>query len=95
MALTEWAGEQAERLLSPLGRRLVHSRAVARWAEVAGAMLAPRDADVLVAAAYLHEVGYARSLARAGFHPLDSARWLAELGHVQLAGLVAQHSRPV
>jgi hypothetical protein len=91
VAFTEWAGEQAERLLSPLGRRWVHSRSVAGQAEVVSAAVAPPEADVLVAAAYLHDVGYAPSLARAGFHPLDGARWLAELGHVRLAGLVAHH----
>ncbi|MGH2652725.1 MAG: phosphohydrolase [Actinomycetota bacterium] len=47
---------------------------------------------MLVAAAYLPDVGYGPSLARAGFHPLDGARWLAELGHIRLAGLVAHHS---
>ena len=92
MAFIEWAAEQTERLLAPLGRRWVHSQAVAGRAEAVGVALAPPDAEVLVAAAYLHDVGYAPSLARARFHPLDGARWLAELGHVRLGGLVAHHS---
>jgi len=54
VAFIEWAAEQTERLLAPLGRRWVHSQAVAGRAEAVGVALAPPDAEVLVAAAYLH-----------------------------------------
>jgi HD superfamily phosphodiesterase len=47
---------------------------------------------VLIAAAYLHDIGYAPTLARTGFHPLDGAVHLRELGEERLAGLVAHHS---
>lgn len=57
-----------------------------------GAALTPPDADVLVAAAYLHDVGYAQAIAGAAFHPLDGARWLAGLGRDRLASLVAHHT---
>ena len=55
--------------------------------------LAPEDADVLVAAAYLHDVGYAPELALTGFHPLDGAQHLRGLGYGRLAGLVAHHTQ--
>jgi HD superfamily phosphodiesterase len=70
----------------------VHSQAVATQAERVGSFLEPAEHEVLVAAAYLHDVGYAPSLVDSGFHPLDGARWLTELGHNRLAGLVAHHS---
>lgn len=89
---SKWAAEQAERYLAPLGRRWTHSRGVAMRAAEVGVVLGPAEREVAVAAGYLHDVGYAPSLARTGFHPLDGARWLAELGHDRLAGLVAHHS---
>jgi hypothetical protein len=50
------------------------------------------ERDVLVASAYLHDIGYAPSLAVTGCHALDGARHLRDLGHDRLAGLVAYHS---
>lgn len=50
------------------------------------------DADVLVAAAYLHDLGYAPALALTGFHPLDGAEYLSAIGEPRLARLVANHS---
>jgi hypothetical protein len=47
---------------------------------------------VLVAAAYVHDIGYAPSLNRLGFHPVDGARFLRRHGHERLACLVAHHS---
>jgi HD domain len=53
----------------------------------------PADHDLLVAAAYMHDIGYAPSLARTGFHPLDGARWIRDHGpDGRLAQLVAHHS---
>ncbi len=49
------------------------------------------DAESLVAAAYVHDVGYAPELAQSGFHPLDGARFVRARGHERLAGLVAYH----
>lgn len=92
MRLSVWAEEQGQWLLGPLGRRWVHSQAVAERAQTVGAVLAAEEADLLVAAAYLHDVGYAPPLAVIGFHPLDGARWLADQGYGRLAGLVAHHS---
>ena len=92
MGLSDWAREQAERRLGLLGRRWAHSWAVAERAQAVAGVLTPEDADVLVAAAYLHDIGYAPALAMEGFHPLDGARWLADQGYERLAGLVAHHS---
>ncbi len=51
------------------------------------------DGDLLVAAAALHDIGYAPDLARTGFHPLDGARFLGEQGASErLCALVAHHS---
>jgi hypothetical protein len=45
-----------------------------------------------VAAAYLHDIGYAPSLQRTGCHALDGALHLRSLGHERLARLVAHHA---
>lgn len=58
MALEAWAKLQAERLIGPLGNRWVHVQAVARQAGRV-AVLSADDGEVLVAAALLHDVGYA------------------------------------
>ena len=92
MQLSAWAEDYARGLLSPLGRRWRHAEAVAGTAREVARSLVPEDADVLVASAYLHDVGYAPRLAVTGFHPLDGARQVLALGHVRLAGLVAHHT---
>ncbi len=47
----------------------------------------------LVAAAYLHDVGYARALRDTGLHQLDGARWLRAQGvDRRVCNLVAHHS---
>lgn len=93
MSLTLWAAANAERLLSPLGNRWQHVRQVARQARAIGKAVPPADRDVLVAAAFLHDIGYAPSLAQTGFHPLDGARWIRDYGPCErLACLVAHHS---
>jgi hypothetical protein len=51
------------------------------------------DVDLLLAAAVLHDIGYAPDLAHTGFHPLDGARHLRKLDvPVRLCALVAHHS---
>ena len=50
------------------------------------------DGVHLVAAAYLHDVGYAPDLRQTGCHSLDGARYLRSLGHERLARLVAHHA---
>jgi hypothetical protein len=50
------------------------------------------DRRLLVASAYLHDVGYAPQARRTGFHPLDGGVFLRSLGRDRIAGLVANHS---
>jgi hypothetical protein len=49
--------------------------------------------DLVVAAAWLHDIGHAASLSRTGFHPLDGAIYLQQLGWDDgVVRLVAYHS---
>jgi hypothetical protein len=92
--LAPWAGH--------LARALLQEALPRRWAHVQGAAarargLAPvlgADADLLEAAAWLHDIGYAPGLARTGLHQLDGARYLrdAQQADALLCRLVAHHS---
>ena len=88
-----WAENYASSLLADNPRRLAHSRAVATTAsELADVLLDdPEECAVLVAAAWLHDIGYAPMLAKTGAHHLDGAIHLEELGEHRLACLVAHH----
>ena len=56
-------------------------------------MLPDDDRVPLLAAAYLHDVGYAPALRVTGLHSLDGARWLRGLGvDRRVCNLVAHHS---
>lgn len=91
--LTDAASGVAREMLSALGDRWLHTRAVAARAEAIAGTVTLEDRDLLVAAAWLHDVGYALPLVETGFHPLDGARFLATHGFDQrLCALVAQHS---
>lgn len=93
MSLTQWAASNAEQLLSPLGNRWRHVEQVAQQARRIIGTVPADDRDSLVAAAYLHDIGYAPSLTVTGFHPLDGARWIRNSGPGgRLACLVAHHS---
>jgi HD domain len=92
MTLESWAIAQAERLIAPLGDRWTHVQVVADTARGLAAALSEEDADLLVAAALVHDVGYAPSLNRLGFHAVDGARFLRAQGKERLACLVAHHS---
>ncbi|MGX6741072.1 HD domain-containing protein [Streptomyces xantholiticus] len=90
------AAELAESLLPPLGNRWLHTQAVAARAVEASEALPEDERDLLVAAAWLHDIGYAPELRDTGFHPLDGARHLASLGAPdRLVRLVAHHSGAV
>ena len=79
-------------LAEALPRRWAHVQGVAQKAERVAACLALSD-GALVAAAWLHDVGYAPDIAGTGFHPLDGARYLAGLGtDERVVNLVARHS---
>lgn len=80
-------------LLEPLAARWIHTLGVVERARAVGPALFPAgEADVLAAAAYLHDNGYSPALQRTGFHPLDGARLLRTNGHERLARLVAHHT---
>ncbi|MGW7457777.1 HD domain-containing protein [Streptomyces sp. NPDC054797] len=89
-----WARQVAEKELSGvLPRRWAHSQGVAARAAGLGPVLGG-DAELLAAAAVLHDVGYAPRLAETGFHPLDGARFLRDEhgADERLVRLVANHS---
>ncbi|MER5303238.1 HD domain-containing protein [Streptomyces lasiicapitis] len=88
-ALAEW-------LLPPLGNRWLHTQAVAARACEASAAVPEGDRDLLVAAAWLHDIGYAPELRDTGFHPVDGARHLeTQEASWRLVCLVAHHSGAV
>ncbi|WP_203181581.1 HD domain-containing protein [Streptomyces pratensis] len=93
-AIAPWACAVAEgELAEPLARRWAHSQGVAQRAMgLAGAV--GNDAELLICAAILHDVGYAPRLAITGFHPLDGARFLRDIhaADERLVRLVANHS---
>lgn len=93
MDLTRWADAQAEQDLVDLPRRWAHVKGVARRARTAARAFEGDDQAVLVAAALLHDVGYASHVASTGFHALDGAQHLRSLGAPpRLCALVAHHS---
>ncbi len=73
--------------------RFHHVAGVAAAAARASVAVPADDVDLLVAAAWLHDIGYAPSLTDTGFHPLDGARYLRRLGAPdRLCRLVAHHT---
>lgn len=87
----DWAAEQAHILLSPLGNRWFHVLGVVERARSIGHILNDQDHKDLLVAAYLHDIGYAPSLKKVGFHPLDGAIYIRNHGHERIACLVAHH----
>lgn len=86
------ARQDAELLVTPLGRRWIHVQAVAQCAQQVCDQTALRR-DVLVVAAWLHDIGYALDLQDTGFHPVDGARHLRRQGmDERVVSLVAHHS---
>lgn len=87
------AADLAKEFLEPLGRRWHHVRAVAAKAELLNKAVAEQDRDTLLAAAWLHDIGYSPKLRHTHFHPLDGARYLrAGSWPEQVVNLVAHHS---
>jgi predicted hydrolase (HD superfamily) len=94
MGQVEWARDLARSLLEDsLPQRWAHTRGVAARAEGVSLSLG-NDANLLTAAAWLHDIGYSPDLAKTGFHPLDGARYLRDAHHAEprLCNLVAHHS---
>jgi HD domain len=94
MTYADWAEALARNLLAePLPRRWAHSQGVAATARTLAPMLRG-DAELVTAAAWLHDIGYTPHLHATGFHPLDGARYLRDIHHADLllCRLVAHHS---
>src|ERR1700709_226024 len=81
------AQDLAGELLGVESRGWRHSVAVAAQARRLSRRHDGIDADLLVAAAWLHDIGYAEAVTDSGFHPLDGARFLRGRGAEALAGL--------
>ena len=84
----------AKELLDGMDRRWSHVVKVATEAEELASTIFDdkSEGEVLVMAAWLHDIGYAAPLAKTGFHHLDGANYLGERGEHRLACLVAHHS---
>jgi hypothetical protein len=94
MNLADWAEDTARAILqTPLPRRWAHSQGVAAQARSLAPILG-KNADLVIAAAWLHDIGYAPDLIDTGFHPLDGARYLGDTSEASdmLCRLVAHHS---
>jgi len=92
--LASWTKPLARALLQePLSRRWAHSQGVAARARGLAPVLGA-DADLLEAAAWLHDIGYAPGLTLTGLHQLDGARYLRDDQYADtvLCRLVAYHS---
>ncbi len=78
-------------VFEPSTDRLAHSLGVGRRAERVARVLG--RSDLLVSAAYLHDIGYAAAARDTGLHQLDGARYLRRLGAPdELTSLVAHHT---
>src|SRR3954471_9367772 len=93
-AVVRHARDLAQTLLSGIPERWAHTEGVGRRAEdVASVVDGYQEVDMLIAAAWLHDIGYAERLRDTAFHPLDGARYLDRVGWPgRLAALVAHHS---
>lgn len=81
------------RLLRGLPDRMAHSLLAGVQARRVRATVPAADADLLVSAALLHDIGYSPPFVQTGFHPIDGANFLVMLGApYRLAALVAHHS---
>src|SRR4249920_3391119 len=60
--------------------RFAHGQGVARRAEFLALAVDHESAPLLVAAAWLHDIGYAPGLRDTGYHPIDGARHLQRFG---------------
>ena len=83
----------ARELLGDVGTRWAHVQTAGAMAARVSVLFDDLEAALLVAAATLHDVGYAPAIAHTGFHPLDGAVFLRSRGMSErLVSLVAHHS---
>jgi hypothetical protein len=91
---SQWAERLARELLAePLPRRWAHTKGVAAQAGNLAGILGEYT-DLVTAAAWLHDIGYAPAIAHTDFHPLDGARYLRDVrrADMRLCRLVAHHT---
>ncbi|MFF5207812.1 HD domain-containing protein [Streptosporangium sp. NPDC000396] len=94
MGQAEWARDLARQLLEEaLPRRWAHTQGVAARA-VSLAPILGAEADLLTAAAWLHDIGYSPVLVDTGSHALDGARYLRDVHQADdtIVRLVAHHT---
>jgi putative nucleotidyltransferase with HDIG domain len=83
----------AREQLFDLPTRWRHTAAVAARAAELSVTVAATERDLLIAAAWLHDIGYSPALHETGFHALDGALYLERHGWPQrVCSLVAHHS---
>jgi HD superfamily phosphodiesterase len=86
----------AEQRLGSVAPRWAHVRGVAAAAELLAAGLATIEAEAVVAAAWLNDVGYAPSVRSTSFHPVDGALLVRAEGFpAVVVSLVAYHTGAV
>ena len=91
MEIEEARGLAHRLLADDLPQRWTHVLGVAATAEQFRGLLP--ESELLIVAAYLHDIGYAPSLVDTGFHQVDGARYLRRLGWDEnVVNLVAHHS---
>jgi len=91
--MVDQAADLAGYILVADPERLRHSEAVALRAEFLTLAVTADQAPFLVAAAWLHDIGYAPGLRQTGFHPIDGALHLRAAGWLAaMSDLVAHHS---
>jgi predicted hydrolase (HD superfamily) len=88
------AEELARELLAPLADRWAHVQAVAARADgLTPAIEGDDERQLLVVAAWMHDLGYSPALRDTGCHQIDGARYLTAQGYPdRLCALVAHHS---
>lgn len=99
MTAYESRASQAEKIArtyleDALPQRWRHVKAVAhKTKELASKLFKEEQAQIVLAAAWLHDIGYAPEIKKTGFHPLDGALWLRTQGFDErIISLVAHHS---
>ncbi len=90
--ILSWAEHAANSVLADLGNRWLHVQHVVSLAKKVAPILDDVERDYLLAAAYVHDIGYAPDLVETGFHPLDGARYILQNADLRLASLVAHHT---
>jgi hypothetical protein len=87
-----WALNASRQILGQDRCRWAHTLGVVRVVRESLTLVAFEERSLVLAAAYVHDLGHARPLRVTGCHALDGAMYVRAAGHLQLASAVAQHS---